>query len=232
MKEKPILFTKAMVDAILAGRKTETRRIMADQPPEGYHLLAPPRLTSQKRATFCKQAGDRKALWLSDNCPYAGCEQLWVREEHHLQGHWEAIQGDTTPMGKQKWQFVQDGSSVLYVPPAASYRKSRDRDNPHQTQSYKRLGRFMPRKHCRLVLPVRRIWAEQLQDIDEQGAIAEGVIATRTRGGPPDTSSGDNTDYRSAVCNYRLLWEQIHGKQSWDTNPWVWVIRFDEEQVL
>jgi hypothetical protein len=33
-------------------------------------------------------------------------------------------------------------------------------------------------------------------------------------------------DWRYPVTSFSSLWQSIHGKDSWDANPWVWVISF------
>lgn len=62
MKERPILFSAPMVRAILAGAKTQTRRVVKDR-----HIdAAPPACLFQ---------------WLRERCPYGQPgDRLWVRE--------------------------------------------------------------------------------------------------------------------------------------------------------
>jgi hypothetical protein len=81
----------------------------------------------------------------------------------------------------------------------------------------------MPRWASRITLEVTGVRVERLQDISEADAIAEGIdlnasaIGIRTTGESPQPM---------AIAIYRSLWESINGPQSWDANPWVWVVEF------
>ena len=70
MKEHPILFSTPMVQAILEGRKTQTRRVIKPQPDEEPYFA---------NKTFMWYA-ENKPKGLSD-CPYGEPgDLLWVRE--------------------------------------------------------------------------------------------------------------------------------------------------------
>lgn len=71
----------------------------------------------------------------------------------------------------------------------------------------------MPRALSRISLEITGVRVERLQEITECDALAEGC----SRGGSWDTAPS---------LQYRDLWEQINGPDSWDLNPWVWVIQF------
>jgi len=75
--------------------------------------------------------------------------------------------------------------------------------------------------------------------ITERDAIAEGVecwIEDRLKSKPIHYKvyyheDGDDSTYSSsAITSYETLWQKINGKDSWNLNPWVWVIEFKQIQ--
>ena len=223
MRERPILFSAPMVRAILAGNKTQTRRIVKPQPPSStvsvnlYHHPDP-------RPHFWAADGGALLDW-AQPCPYgAPGERLWVRETWQHANH---------PFGP-----YQEGAPVFY---RADYH-----DDPHgpdgelSPQGKYREWRpsiHMPRTACRLVLEITGVRVERLHTISEDDAVAEGI----PEDSPPCEQCGDcgwlciggepqQCDAPGcgdgAVDGYRALWEQINGVGSWQANPWVWVVEF------
>lgn len=106
----------------------------------------------------------------------------------------------------------------------------------------------MPKRASRIRLEVTRLRVERLHDIDELGALAEGVEGQSVEG----VLDGKRGEYivGSARDEFAALWDQINGKprpmlddddepvlddnerpvmiapQAWATNPWVWVVEF------
>ncbi|MEQ7870707.1 hypothetical protein V6R97_08640 [Chromohalobacter salexigens] len=79
----------------------------------------------------------------------------------------------------------------------------------------------MPRWACRLLLEVTAVRVERLQDITEDDAWNEGV----------QDWMGKETPWKGelapvSVHAFAALWESINGSDSWDANPWVWVVEF------
>ncbi len=91
---------------------------------------------------------------------------------------------------------------------------------------------FMPRWASRTELLSREIKVERLHDITDAGAKAEGIQELPLQKGQPgawwtaDPSKGAKLQGRTPRQAYIKLWELINGKDSWDPNPWVWVIKF------
>jgi hypothetical protein len=202
VKDRPILFSAEMVRAILAGRKSVTRRIMKPQPFVNRHRIT----WWPKNAKLCDGQMRPMAMWrtgmpiektgaadIGKLCPYGTRkERLWVRET--WQSLWAMNQchpGDD--------QFV--------------YRAT-DPDWDSMDGWKWRPSIFMPREASRITLEVTNASVERLHDISEEDAIAEGC---QCAGVPGSLTS------REA---YAKLWEAINGKGSWETNPWVWVIEF------
>ena len=94
----------------------------------------------------------------------------------------------------------------------------------------------MPKDVCRLFLQITDIRIEQLQDISEDDAIAEGLETSIVKSNIFQTYLGyknyyvqdaeDELYYRSPIDSYKSLWMSINGSQSWQENPFVWVYTF------
>lgn len=216
MKERPILFSGPMVRALLAGTKTQTRRAMRPQPshmnpagiPRLAHLVGPSSVIS---------------------CPYGQPgDQLWVRETYFAFGRWETR--FSVEKGRDEWHFIdmtiECGHAYAFEPPAG-WKKPRRGDGV-LPQWWRRPAIFMPRAASRITLEITEVRVERLQAISEADAIAEGIEQVpgpesypmwRDYGKP-------NTRVLPASASYETLWQSINGPDSWDANPWVWVVEF------
>jgi hypothetical protein len=74
----------------------------------------------------------------------------------------------------------------------------------------------MPRWACRTVVELTDVRVERVQEISEDDAKAEGCK-------PHYPSGVDGRIYRRP---FECIWESINGKDSWELNPWVWVLEF------
>lgn len=249
--ERPILFSAPMVLAILSGSKTQTRRAMRAQPSEhhwqsipGYELKRSKIVTINERCAVKfshsipqNREWDTALDWLL--CPYGQPgDQLWVREAWRTLKQWDSMPPRDLGEGSGLW-FQADRT---------------EEDARNIFAGKLRPGMFMPRWASRIQLEITGVRAERLQSISEADAMAEGCAAdipTVWWQGYKDC--GDNMGWihqqaegetppawmiephrmaptpwldRSARDHYRTLWASINGFESWDANPWVWVIEF------
>lgn len=201
MKFIPILFSTPMVQAILEGRKNQTRRVVKPQP--------------SITGVSAFNDGEHPQM----KCPYGQPgDVLWVRETYYAYGRW--VKNGLTKSGKQKYKFddftTLSGRSYKYEDCKPAFVKT---GKKNETGWYKRPSLFMPKEACRLFLQIKNIRVERLQDISEEDAKAEGV---ETLGLYPGYDV-------SAKGKFEGLWNYIHGNtdENWNTNPFVWVIEFE-----
>ncbi len=125
------------------------------------------------------------------------------------------------------WLWVRETHTYICNPDSESddgvvlYKASA---NEVQRGIYKwRPSIFMPRWASRITLEIVNIRIERLQEISEEDAKAEGIAVGRTGRYLPG-----NCDY--ATWAFHILWDSINAKRGygWDSNPWVWVIEFEE----
>lgn len=79
----------------------------------------------------------------------------------------------------------------------------------------------MPRWASRILLEIVSVRVERLQNISEADAGTEGVQEW-ARG----ACAAGNPLGLTNVGYFSKLWEQTYGPESWDANPWVWVVEF------
>jgi hypothetical protein len=154
MSEKPILFSCAMVRAILAGRKTQTRRVILPQidwKPLEEHIYQ-----RRKSGTI----DEFEFLEFVQRCPYGQLgDRLWVRETWATHPFFNK----TKPS-----KLVANFTKIFY-------RADEFLNDSHYSW---RPSIHMPRSACRLTLEIVDVWVERVREISEADAQAEGVIAS------------------------------------------------------
>lgn len=83
----------------------------------------------------------------------------------------------------------------------------------------------MPKEACRMWLEITNIRVERLQDIGELDAVKEGISNNETK--YFDYLRKDFLN-ETAYHSFFTLWQSINGADSWNKNPWVWVIEFKQ----
>jgi len=200
---KPILYSPSMVHRILEDKKGQTRRTkgleVVNEDWRAWNFV--------DFGTNPNNENDNRKhacfrcfvdTWLSILCPYQIGNILWVRENLYQNGE----------LGLEYFadkNAIDEGIIPFdYGPYGGSY-SFRTIPNIH-----------MPKWACRIFLKVKSINLERLQDISEEDAIAEGAIQYES-----------DTDWLTAKYGFQIIWETINGSDSWNKNPFVWVIEFE-----
>lgn len=237
-KEYPILYSTPMIQAILDGRKSQTRRIIKDQTPE----------------------------WQKVNWEYSDLNEIiWIatgqKDDHELR---KVLKGFDCPYGQvgdftwARETFVWDSISSQYL-----YRADNHCDLPYQNKWQPPI--FMPRSACRIVRENIDIRVERVADISEADAIAEGIESMIGFGDFTYWKDYEfkpkgelqSASFMSPIQSYKSLWNSINNvpklNKKTDTyivypfdeqsatnwgntyrnkplivvpNPWVWVVEF------
>lgn len=212
MAVKPIIFSAPMVRALVAGRKTQTRRVLKHQ-PQGECSFAGFYSVPLSCAFQCRLQGEKKLL--TQRVPYAPGDLLWVREA------WAPLDACThndpgakamADRGFYRADHLVDCGDV-----------SRWRPSIH-----------MPRWASRLTLRVTHVRVQRVQEITPEDAEAEGLFRSafaseRAKECGCDWAWGDETRTGSQVSAFAALWSSINARRGfgWDTNPWVSATTFE-----
>lgn len=207
-----MIFNGEMVRAILDGRKTQTRRVMKPQPepcppPRGGHWWPSNVFKTMLHVEDEMQNG--KGGWgglVGDACPFGAVgDRIWVRET------WAEAGAGAPDLKLYRANYPE------HVP--THYENLPPADEIRWTPSI-----HMPRAACRILLEVTDVRVERLNSISQEDAQAEGMELTGWRPTYTDPDSGG--EVWTPYDNFAQLWESIYGEESWQANPWVWVIEF------
>lgn len=207
-----------MVQAILAGRKTQTRRLIT--PGQSGMCSIPKARLDWNGDVFpngsfgvkLRELADPELLWRVAPKALVG-DIIWVRESFAPVGHAEL-----------------------------PYRYRADHLNPYSVRWKPSI--HMPLAAARIWLRCTGVKAERVQDISTADIMAEGVQVPCSEDDTVLWSLGDQNSTLSLryeledTCgrtgedfvmfvHWAKLWIDINGRESWDANPWVWAYSFD-----
>lgn len=208
MQARPILMSAPMVKALLAGTKTQTRRVVKPQPECGFIVGGPGSPTCPSGAPgdllYVKEAwrtarslDDLDAGEIAAKCLDAGYKSPWTPTKFESDGYMCST-----------WN---------------GFGNAHERAQPGRY----RHARFMPRWASRITLRITDVRVQRLQGISEADAIAEGLPAGDRW---TTDASRDLVHPHFSISCYSQLWEDINGEGSWAANPWVWAITFETIQ--
>lgn len=237
MKEIPILFSIPMVQAILAGRKTMTRRTKGldkiNKSNKSFYFQSLVHHATG-RFTFVEQGNynptENDVIHVKP--PYNCGNLLYVRETVRI-GAWRedgriAYDYKASPeLVNTPWVKFEDDadgkkfedihiriSNELFAkgihPDTDGYYHWEPGKSPLKWSS----SIHMPKSAARIWLKVIELRIERLHQITLQDIESEGI-------------QYKSHEYTSPNHAFESLWSKINGQESWDSNPWVWVISFE-----
>lgn len=250
MKRNPIIFGDESIRAILAGKKTQTRRVCKPQPVQDdglWHVLYP---WGEGGHGIYETEADLREEYdppiLRHSRYGAPGDQLWVKET------WRSPE-DPLVMGRVAYRadgrcgaWIGDGAGGKFFLPHGWLLSSRTRGDHDIGGTYGsilygdrwRSAIYMPRWASRLLLEVTSVRVERLQEITEADCLAEGVrhlpdLPSRHPYGQDDRwcyfdAKSTEECYGSPRHAFGALWNSVNAKRGypWESNPLVIKICF------
>lgn len=209
MRVLPILFNTEMVQAILDGRKSCTRRSVSSRQflvmlPDKCKNADPDDFLKGKRMMFkpyCDMT-DAELIMTVYKAPYEPGDILYVRETWH-----------------KYIKRVGDGKNchlAEFYGYKASVANSEDANEPWKPSIY------MPKEAARIWLKVTDVRVERLQEIAYEQISREGVEVEY-----PHVLNGEEKRYAFSTLWNSTIKKTDLDRYGWDANPFVWVIEFE-----
>lgn len=206
---RPAIMSAPMALATLLNKKDVTRRLagleLVNLTPDEYEFTdyAGKDRLGRRIAVFTHKV-TRHVVGAA--CPYGDTDdQLYIRENWAVGKGYDDVRPRSLPTPRQQ-------RILTYFAADGPYPEHAGKPRP---------AIHLPKAHCRTWVSVMSIRVERLQDITEEGAKSEGVLPVEYKSRV--LAGAGHQLYRIA---FKQLWAKLNGQQSWDHNPWVWVITF------
>lgn len=241
---KSIIFSSEMIRAIIAGRKTQTRRTVKnleylnfrqfdsyERWQLEYRFTKPIKGTLKGLVVSFANEAAAKSHFIADFCKYQVGDFLWVRESFY-----------PDPPHTGEWDFYEfDDGTPHQMNIKAIPEKYRNPEHVIYKESWKgsplswKSPIYMPRWASRITLKITDIRIERIQETTEADAISEGCDA--------DSNTLEARERWHNYCNpgnaikgshrstFEKLWKKINGAESWNNNDWVFVYTFEVVEV-
>ncbi|WP_313112595.1 hypothetical protein [Pseudescherichia sp.] len=227
MTERGMIFNAEMVRALLDGRKTQTRRIIQsaakNMQARGHEVISHREPGDRWYGDHVYSMRDRSGVWQDftneeflAKCPFGVVgDRIWVREAFR-------VMGCATDVARLMYKASERNSfteSTCTVPVASCTKQPSHKWTP---------SIHMPRWASRLTLEITNVGVQRLQSISQNDAAREGLVRLPASGryciNQGDQYFGGASHDAREVFSW--LWSSIYGDDSWQANPWVWVIEF------
>lgn len=216
---KGINFKPESIQAIVDGRKTQTRRVIKPQPRihEDYMCsgLQYMGITTGRKSSMVLETLEAIKL-LPAYATYKVGEVVYVKEKAL---YWDGGAGGRSAVVYQDDpeipQLLEDNNRLLVVRETVNIIA----DEPVVGKWQWKYPRFMAEEDARYFLEITKVEAERLQEITLSDGLAEGFTRQHD----------DNYDC-DILLWFHNLWDSINPKYPWESNPWVWVYSFKKKE--
>lgn len=203
---KKIMFNDkyGLTQAVLEGRKTQTRRIATIQPPYKNSEIAFP------TSFLLSDEPEKHPLWLA---------YCWVNKDNDKE------YTDWIKPKYQKMEIVAIAQSYKYMSYGALWDDCLEFEGVEPTKLAGWNNKMFVRADYMLHrIRINKVRIQRLQDISDVDCMAEGINYYEQEGFSW-CSTGELFDTPREA--YAALIDKISGKGTWESNPYVWVYEFE-----
>lgn len=214
MNQRPIILKAHEVRGILDGKQTQLRRIVKRQPEQGRVMK--PRRNRAGNIVWMSWKGEPKdakpphyiygAGWDLCKCPFGQVgDLLWGRETWAV----NRAKGAVRPIIYRADLHCEPNSYAKHCA-----------EDPVIVEKWSP-STHMPRWASRILLEIVSVRVERLQDISVEDCIAQGC----------SSQFREHDAVIDLFNQYGDQWQADYGYESWQSNPWVWVVEFERVEA-